>query len=505
MPLLGAALGACGSAPSETTASSQDALIPKCPTGYTVDCSTDVGPTGKPIVSCVCVPPPPPPPPPPPLPSPTTLLQQIMRVPGPGDAIYDISILSIAPSNTLHAAVTGAESDQDHVYFAVAGKAADGSNPYDASFNDGSTNFFNSLDMGKSSGPSGTPFVLPTLPIQSADTLYFAVTMDSRNDATVASVLQGHQADAVNFAMTRASAGMTGVTTDTESLPWNTGDGAAVDKNNLPIWEVGNDTIQPSLNPAFSATTPGSACDDYTGDLLFSIPGSQIANGLAGLADGATYTFTQTLQQTQPMVCGLASYPSGNTGYPNAQAKATITFQATLHHAPLPNLGAYVCQAGPITPVPYGGAPDTAWIGRWRDAEQNRLDVHILNDPDHGFDVQAIESEATCSGGASPSLIFDGSQLGDNDQIYMTNWGGTIPTVCVSQPAQAGTLEAGQIPDVMSFNLASSNVWLELYTYACTNFTAPPQYLVRYTRTDGSWPHVHVLSDYMLAYDPPLP
>jgi hypothetical protein len=487
-------------------AATQGALVHKCPPGYTLDCTSDVGPTGKPIISCTCDPPPPPPPPPPPLPSPTTLLHQVMRVPGPGDAIYDISILSIAPTTTLHASVTGAESDQDHVYFAVAGKGSDGSNPYNGSFDDGSTNFFNALDMGgKSSGPAGAPFVLPAIPIQSADTLYFAVTMDSRNDPALTSVLQAHQADAVNFAMARASAGLFGVSTDTEALPWNTGDGAQTDPHNVPIWEVGSDTIEPSLNPNFKAATPSSHCDDYTGDLLFSIPGSQIANGLAGKADGATYTFPQTLQQPQTMVCDLAAYPSSSGGYPNAAAKATITFQATLHHAPLPNLGGYVCQAGPITPVPYGGAPDTAWIGRWRDAQQNRLDVHIKNDPDHGFDVEAVESEATCSGAPSPSLTFLGNQIGDNDQIFMTNWGVTIPTVCVSQPAQTGTLEQGQIPDVMSFNLASSNVWLELYTYQCTNLTAPTQYLVRYTRTDGSWPHVHVLSDYMLNYNAPLP
>jgi len=35
--------------------------------------------------------------------------------------------------------------------------------------------------------------------------------------------------------------------------------------------------------------------------------------------------------------------------------------------------------------------------------------------------------------------------------------------------------------------------------------TFPSTEFQRGQRTDGSWPHVHVLSDYMLAYDAPLP
>jgi hypothetical protein len=490
---LSAVVGCGSSAPSEERVARSTAALSvhKCPESV-VFCPSNEEKTcqtvdGCSVCTCTAIP----------LPAPSTLLTRLDRVPGPGDPFYDISIVNIQESNTLHADNSpGAESDVDHVYFAVTGKGEDGSNPYSASFNDGQSNYYNTVPLGGSgAGPSGPQFVLQNLAILPADTLYFSVQMDSRNNASLATTLAGFQSQLVSFAALRAQAQLLGSSMDLEALPWDPSSPTPTDANNLPIWEWNDGTVNSYLNPAIGQT-PEPNCDGYTGDLNFSIPGSAIT-AIQSEPDGTIYSFSRPITVGQPVICATAAYPQGSAGYPDAQAKGTITFQAVVHHTPVPNLGGYVCNPGPLTLVPPGGAPDSAWVGQWRDAQSNAVTVQIEPDGVEGLDVDVTE-DGTC-GSSGGALEVSASAQGDTALAFVNPYEGGVATNC------GGTSELHVVDQGQTINLYSQNIWLELYQYTCTNLNGPPQYVVRYTRTNGEWAALKVMSDYMLYYQAPLP
>ena len=270
--------------------------------------------------------------------------------------------------------------------------------------------------------------MLPGLAIDSTDALYFSVPMDSRNNAGLATTLAGVQSQLVGFAALQAQAQLLGTSMDLEALPWDpSSSSASTDGNNFPIWEWNNNTVNSSLNPAVPMQTPVPNCDGYTGDLNFSIPGTTIT-ALQNEADGSIVKFSQKITVAQPVICATAKYPSGQGGYPNAQASGTITFQAVVHHMPVPNLGGNVCNPGPLTPVPPGTAPDSAWVGQWRDALSDAVTVNIQPDAVQGLDVYVTE-DGTC-GASGGALQVNYAQQGDTDLAFVNPYTGGVATNC---------------------------------------------------------------------------
>jgi hypothetical protein len=427
-----------------------------------------------------------------------------MRVAGPGTPTYDIAIDSITVANVLHAgiAIEGTHpaalyQDADHIYFAVAGQAADGANPYNASYDDGQTNYFNSM-WAKSTVPynsATSPFVLSGLVIDPSDTLSFSVMMDSRTSPELAG-LSAFQSQLVGFAAARAFSFMTGSTMDREAVPWDsTSDPTPVDTNNFPIWiwpdGYGDQALAGPIAAKIGALS--QHCDGYTGDLHFSKAGSDFTD-LSGKPDGSSFTFTETLTGDLATICWDAAYPKPPAGIPNARAKATITFRATVHQHPYPDLSGNVCVPGPLTPVPLGGAPDAAWVGHWVDPDY-KVQVRISPDPDQGLDVLTTEAQTACNTSA-PLAPLTGSAGGLADgPVLLPDWTGTLPSPCVSQPPSPGVKELLDLNSAQSLSFdANGKTWLELFTYTCAG-SSQPLYKVRYARTTH---YTNVFVDYML-------
>jgi hypothetical protein len=429
-----------------------------------------------------------------------------MRTAGPGGQTYDIAIDSISASNSLHALVDppgthpDLQGDADHLYFAVAGKGADGSNPYNASYDDGQTNYFNTMEARTTPYTSATSrFVLSGLAIDPSDTLSFALVMDSRNDKTLAAGLAGYQTQFVNFAAARAYSASIGSLTDRETFPWDIQyDPTPVDANNFPIWLTAINAPDEYPAGAVHVTRPIPNCDGYTGDASFSLPGS-LFTSLSGQPDGSSITFTETLKSDTVIVCEQATSPTGPNNVPNAMASATVTFRATVHQNPWPDLSGNICSPSELTPVPLGGAPDWAWVGEWSDPD-SEIEVNIWPDKDQGLDVQVTEAQTACGTNAPLAPIY-ANATGLTDYIpIIPDWAGTVASPCVSQPANPGVKKLFQIPYAQSLALYSSGkVWLELFTYTCSG-SNQPRYKVRYTRDVQP----NVLADYMLDLRPKL-